>query len=80
LSRFFLPFSQLNNEELTRFAQSSAQCQKTWRRYENTTDEADVHLRAMPHADWRLIPGSGSVRLELPPAVSFELEAANENR
>jgi Putative adhesin len=42
------------------------------------TDEGDVHIRAIPHADWQLISGSGSVRLELPPAVKFELQASTE--
>lgn len=43
------------------------------------TDEGDVHIRAIPHADWQLISGSGSVRLELPPAVKLELDASTRN-
>jgi hypothetical protein len=44
----------------------------------SSTDEGDVHIRATPHADWELISGSGSVRLELPPVVKFELEASTK--
>ena len=43
-----------------------------------SSDEGEVHIRATPHADWQLISGSGSVRLELPPVVKFELEASTK--
>jgi hypothetical protein len=44
-----------------------------------STDDGDIHIRAVPHADWQLVSGSGSVRLELPPAVKFELEASTKS-
>jgi hypothetical protein len=43
-----------------------------------STDQGDVHIRAIPHADWHLIAGSGRVRLELPPVVKVELEASTK--
>jgi Putative adhesin len=43
-----------------------------------STDAGDVHIRAIPHADWQLISRSGSVRLELPPVAKFELEASTK--
>jgi DUF4097 and DUF4098 domain-containing protein YvlB len=41
-----------------------------------STDRGDLHVRAIPHQDWRLSSGSGSIRLEIPPAAQFELDAS----
>ncbi len=43
-----------------------------------STDEGDLHIKAIPHEDWQLISGSGSVRLELPPVAKFELDASTK--
>ena len=39
-----------------------------------STDAGGVHVKAVPHDDWRLISVSGTIRLELPPASSFDLD------
>lgn len=44
-----------------------------------STDEGDLHVKAIPHDDWQLSSVSGSIRLELPPAVKFELDAATNS-
>jgi hypothetical protein len=41
-----------------------------------STDEGDLHVRAIPHDDWQLSSASGNVRLELPPVAKFELDAS----
>lgn len=41
-----------------------------------TTDAGDLHVQAVPHADWKLNSVSGTVRLDLPPAGNFELDAS----
>lgn len=41
-----------------------------------STDSGDLHVRAMPHQDWRLRSGTGSIRLEISPAAQFELDAS----
>jgi len=43
-----------------------------------STDAGDLHVKAIPHEDWQLTSGTGNVRLELPPAPSFELDASTE--
>jgi hypothetical protein len=40
-----------------------------------STDEGDLHVRAIPHDDWHLTSVSGNIRVELPPAAKFELDA-----
>ncbi|HET6180055.1 MAG TPA: DUF4097 family beta strand repeat-containing protein [Candidatus Sulfotelmatobacter sp.] len=42
----------------------------------SSTDRGDLHIKAVPHEDWQLNSGSGSIRLELPAATPFELEAS----
>lgn len=39
------------------------------------TSGGDVQVKAMPHDDWRLSSASGNIRIELPPAASFEVDA-----
>jgi hypothetical protein len=41
-----------------------------------STSAGDLHVEAVPHEDWQLQSLSGTVRVELPPAASFELDAA----
>jgi DUF4097 and DUF4098 domain-containing protein YvlB len=41
-----------------------------------STDEGDVHVRAVPHDGWELRSASGNIRLELPPSAKFDLEAS----
>jgi hypothetical protein len=44
-----------------------------------STDEGDLHVKAIPHDDWQLNSESGSVRVELPAAAKFELDAATNS-
>jgi DUF4097 and DUF4098 domain-containing protein YvlB len=41
-----------------------------------STDEGDLHVRAIPHDDWQLSSASGNVRLEFPPGAKLELDAS----
>ena len=41
-----------------------------------STDEGDLHVKAVPHDDWQLQSSSGNIRLELPPATKFEIDAS----
>ena len=41
-----------------------------------STDGGDLHVRAIPHDDWRLRSASGNVRLDLPPAAKLELDVS----
>jgi hypothetical protein len=41
-----------------------------------TTDAGDLHVQAVPHDDWKLNSASGTIRLELPPTATFELDAS----
>jgi hypothetical protein len=41
-----------------------------------STDEGDLHIKAVPHEDWRLRSASGNIRLELPPIAKFDLDAS----
>lgn len=43
-----------------------------------STDAGDLHVRAIPHDDWQLTSATGSVRLELPAAPRFELDASTD--
>jgi hypothetical protein len=40
-----------------------------------STDEGDIRVKAIPHDDWHLNSVSGNIRVELPPAAKFELDA-----
>ena len=44
-----------------------------------STDAGDLHIRSVPHDDWQLSSVSGNVRLELPPATQFELDASTDS-
>jgi hypothetical protein len=44
-----------------------------------STDEGDLHVRAIPHDDWQLHSASGSVRLDLPPVAMLELDASTNS-
>jgi len=44
-----------------------------------STDGGDLHVRAIPHDDWRLHSASGSVRLDLPPVAMLELDASTNS-
>jgi hypothetical protein len=46
--------------------------------FAGSTDAGDLHVKAIPHEDWQLTSASGSVRLELPPAPRFELDASTK--
>jgi hypothetical protein len=41
-----------------------------------STDRGDLHVRAIPHDDWRLRSASGNVRLDLPLAAKLELDVS----
>jgi len=40
-----------------------------------STDAGDLHVKAVPHDDWQLTSAAGNVRIELPPAAKFEVDA-----
>jgi DUF4097 and DUF4098 domain-containing protein YvlB len=40
-----------------------------------STDDGDLHVKAVPHDNWRLSSVSGAIRLELPLFSSFDLDA-----
>jgi hypothetical protein len=44
-----------------------------------SADGGDIHVKAIPHEDWRLNSASGTIRLELPPTASFDLEASTDS-
>ena len=39
----------------------------------------DLHVKAIPHNSWQLNSASGTIRLDLPPAVNFELDASTDS-
>jgi len=44
-----------------------------------STDGGDLRVKATPHDDWRLSSVSGSIRVELPPAARFEVNATTNS-
>jgi hypothetical protein len=46
--------------------------------FTGSTDAGDLHIKALPHEDWRLSSGSGSVRLELPAVARLDLDASTQ--
>jgi len=44
-----------------------------------STNAGDLHVKAVPHEDWQLSSKSGTVRIELPPASSFDLDAVSDS-
>lgn len=41
-----------------------------------STSAGVIHVKAVPHQDWQLSSDSGPIRVELPPAAAFDLDAA----
>src|SRR5215468_1405728 len=44
-----------------------------------STARGDLRVKATPHDDWRLSSVSGSIRVELPPAARFEVDATTNS-
>jgi hypothetical protein len=44
-----------------------------------STAAGDIHVKAVPHDDWRLISASGNIRLEVPTLARLELEALTDS-
>jgi hypothetical protein len=44
-----------------------------------STDEGDLHVRAIPRDDWQLSSASGNIRLDLPPVANLELRASTDS-
>ena len=44
-----------------------------------STTAGDLHVKAVPHEDWQLSSKSGTVRVELPPDFSFDLDAVSNS-
>jgi hypothetical protein len=42
-----------------------------------TTAAGDVHVKAVPHDDWKLTTASGNVRIEFPPQAGVDLDASS---
>ena len=45
----------------------------------SSTDRGDLHVRAVPHSDWKLNSESGTIRVELPEKVDSDLLASTES-
>jgi DUF4097 and DUF4098 domain-containing protein YvlB len=43
--------------------------------FTGSTAGGDLQVKGVPHDDWRLNSASGNIRIELPPAAKFEVEA-----
>jgi hypothetical protein len=44
-----------------------------------STNTGDLHVKAFPHEDWELSSRSGTIRVELPPASPFDLDAMSDS-
>jgi DUF4097 and DUF4098 domain-containing protein YvlB len=44
-----------------------------------STDRGGIRIVALPHDDWKLDSALGAIRLELPPAAHFDLEASTDH-
>lgn len=44
-----------------------------------STDAGDLHVKAAPHDDWQLSSVAGTVRVELPTASAFEVDASSQS-
>jgi putative adhesin len=42
-----------------------------------STDAGDLHIKALPHDDWNLKSVAGNIRVELPQAIGFEIDATS---
>ena len=47
--------------------------------FAGSTDGGDLHIKAIPHGDWQLNSVSGNIRVELPEAAKFELDATTDS-
>ena len=47
--------------------------------FTGSTSAGDLHIKAIPHDNWRLSSSSGTIRLELPPVAKFELDASTDS-
>jgi hypothetical protein len=47
--------------------------------FTGSTDSGDMHIKALPHDDWNLKSATGNVRLELPSAAKFEVDATTNS-
>ena len=43
-----------------------------------STAAGDIHVKALPHDDWRLTSSSGNIRLEFPTAAKLDLDASTD--
>jgi DUF4097 and DUF4098 domain-containing protein YvlB len=43
---------------------------------EGSVDAGSIHIKAVPHDNWKLSSASGSIRIEIPPKGAFEIDAA----
>ena len=39
----------------------------------------DLHVKAIPRADWELTSASGNIRVDFPPAAHFEVDATTNS-
>jgi hypothetical protein len=44
-----------------------------------STDAGDLHIKAVPHDGWQLRSTAGNIRVELPPAAKFEIDASTDS-
>jgi hypothetical protein len=44
-----------------------------------STDGGEVHIKAVPHGDWRLASNSGNLRIEVPRSAGFDIVAATKS-
>lgn len=44
-----------------------------------STDGGDVHVKAVPHGDWKLNSTSGSIHIEVPRAIGVQVSAATKD-
>jgi hypothetical protein len=43
--------------------------------FTGSTARGDLHVKGVPHEDWQLNSAAGNIRIELPPAARFEVDA-----
>ena len=43
-----------------------------------TTEMGNIHVKGVPHDDWNLSSSAGSIRVELPPAAAFDVDASTK--
>lgn len=47
--------------------------------FTGSTPAGELHVKAAPHGDWQLSSASGNIRIELPPAAKFDLDASTDS-